>query len=187
MRYGPPLEELLQIATGELRLEGACDGSMVILEAEDTLGHGILRSEVGWGERFALEDREVDLDPIDGTLPPMDGAAVHDPANAASGSVGFLAHYFGDEGIEHGDGNLLDDLPEEAGAVYVPGGQVGADPLALVLVLDAHGATRSGWHDLMAACADRDLRLLVGRDREGRSNSVGSTASRHPRAARARW
>lgn len=48
MRYGPPLEELLQVAAGGLPVEGACNGLMVILEAEDSLGHGVRRSEVGY-------------------------------------------------------------------------------------------------------------------------------------------
>lgn len=43
------------------------DRVIVALESQDALGRDVLRREIGWRERFALENRKINLDLIEPT------------------------------------------------------------------------------------------------------------------------
>src|SRR5437763_17068864 len=94
----------------------------------------------------------------------MGGAVVHNPEDAASGLVGFLAHDVVDESL-YGSHPILDfATPEDLGAMDVPGSQVGPGAFAKVLMLNPD---RAGWterHGRLFSAASLDARLLVGRD-----------------------
>jgi len=107
------------------------------LEAEDAVGDHRTGVEVGGGEGLPLEDGEVDLDliepagvrgqmdddevaplrlePLDGPLPSMDGAAIEDPEDTGGGAVGLVLHDRRHEGVEGEDGDLVFDASEERG------------------------------------------------------------------------
>ena len=93
-----------------------------------------------WGQVYEGEVGELSLEPVGGTLAAMDGAVVDDPEDALGRTIGLHGHHLGDEGVEGDDGDLADDLAEEAGPVHVPGRDVGADSVAPVFVLDANRA-----------------------------------------------
>ncbi len=59
---GAARHESVELLAREAPLEGPCDPLIVLLKAEDACGDLIVRGEVGRGEDFALQDREVDLD-----------------------------------------------------------------------------------------------------------------------------
>jgi hypothetical protein len=61
-------EEPVEVAAGECPFEWSRDLPVVVGEAEESFGERFERAELVGGERFALDDREVELDldvPID--------------------------------------------------------------------------------------------------------------------------
>jgi len=122
------------------------------------------RRKVIRGEDFPLNDREVDLHPIEptgvgrgvdedcigplsaeainGPLAPMNGTVVHDPEDASRGLVGLLAHDFANQAIHRRDAILGLATTEELGAVDIPGSQVNPGAPAKVLVFHSRGTVR---------------------------------------------
>lgn len=58
-------EEGVEVGAGERPVEGLGDLAVVGLEGSDPRGQGVEVGEVVGGQRFALEDREVDLDLVE--------------------------------------------------------------------------------------------------------------------------
>src|SRR5262245_41633126 len=95
-------------------------------------------------EDLALDDRKVDLnlveptgmdgsvnedgvrplgaEAVDGLLPPMRGAVVHDPEHVAGRLVGFLAHDITHEARDGRNAVLRFTTSEDLGAVHIPSG-----------------------------------------------------------------
>ena len=63
---------------------------------------------------------ELFLEAVHGALSSVDPAAIDDPEDAASRTIGFLGHHLGDERVEGNDGDFLDDLAEELRPMRVP-------------------------------------------------------------------
>jgi hypothetical protein len=57
-------EQPVEVA-GEGPVEGSCDLSVVLAEAEQSLGERVEGVEVVRGQRLALDDREVELDLVE--------------------------------------------------------------------------------------------------------------------------
>ena len=57
--------EPVEVGSGERPLERVGDLAVVVGEAEQPFGERVERGEVVWGERFALHDREVELDLVE--------------------------------------------------------------------------------------------------------------------------
>jgi hypothetical protein len=55
----------VEVVSGEGPLERLSDLPVVVAEAEQALGQRVERVEVVRGERFALDDREVELDLVE--------------------------------------------------------------------------------------------------------------------------
>jgi hypothetical protein len=55
-------DEVVQVLTGDIPLEGAGDLAVMLAEGQDRFGGRVERCEAVRGERLALEDREVQLD-----------------------------------------------------------------------------------------------------------------------------
>jgi hypothetical protein len=161
-----PLQESLEIAASEGPLKWRCSPLVVRLEGKQALlefGQG--RKVVG-GEDLSLNDGEVDLDlveptgvdggvdeygvgplgaqPVNGLVATMGGAIVHNPEDATSGLVGFLAHDFTDQAIGRGNPVLDCTTSKESGTMNIPGGQVSPRTLTKILVLHAHRAVGGG-------------------------------------------
>src|SRR2546421_9389850 len=96
-----PFEQLGEVVAGEGPLERACDLSVMLAKPKDSFRDRFEGREVVRGQRFTLQDREVDLDlvqprrvygemdqpcvrptvghPLDRSLPGVRGAVVNDP------------------------------------------------------------------------------------------------------------
>ena len=131
-------DEVVEVGAAEFPLEGLGDGLVVLLEAKQTVLDISERGEVVWGQRFALDDREVDLDLVeptgvdravdqheiwesrlkasDGRLAAVRGAVVHDPKDVARIAVGRVGHDLRDEAVEGLDagGFLASDFDNPA-------------------------------------------------------------------------
>jgi hypothetical protein len=105
-------EQPSEVAAGEGPLKGLGRLGIAHLKPEEAILEGGERREVVWGEDFALDDREVDLDLVEptgvnrrvhehepwpgglqsrgGAGALVGGAVVDDPEHAASGPIGFL-------------------------------------------------------------------------------------------------
>ena len=59
---GDPVEGVLEVAAGVAPVEWFGVLAPVVLESDDPVLKFGEAGEVAWGERFALQDREVDLD-----------------------------------------------------------------------------------------------------------------------------
>ncbi len=112
---GETVEELVEVMAGELPGERLGDSFVVFLKGHEAVGQNPEISKVIGVENLALDYREVDLDliepagvsrkvdepqvgpgtlqPIDGGLPAVAAAIVHDPEHPIGASVGFLSHY----------------------------------------------------------------------------------------------
>src|SRR6266849_3153021 len=178
----------IEVSAGELPLERRGALLVVCLEAKESIGDLGERGEVVRGEHLALNDGEIDLDLVepagmhrtmnrddvvesslqttDAGIATMRRAVVHDPEDAASSLVGWLAHDVGHQFLEGFDAGGLFAAAEELHAVNVQGGQVRPRPAAFVLVLDAHRAIWSGRQGRMNATACLNAGLLVGGDDE---------------------
>ena len=82
-------EQLSQIATGEAPFEGLRDLLIMLLKSENSLGSRVEGREIIRGERFALEDREVDLDLVEPAR--MDGQMDQDEIGPLCAQPGFCA------------------------------------------------------------------------------------------------
>ena len=117
--------------------------------------------EIVGREDLSLNDREIDFDLVQptgvdrsvdeegvgplvtqafgGFLATVGGAVVHDPEDATSGFVGFLAHDFSDQPIDGSDAAFDFAATEDLGAMDIPRCEIAPGSFAKVLVLDAHG------------------------------------------------
>ena len=152
------------------------------------------RGKIVGSEYFSLDDGEVDLnlidptgmnrgmdqkgvgpassDAIDGFLPAMRRAVIHDPEDTLGGSIGFAAHDRGDETIGGRNTTLLFTMSKELGTMDIPSCQISPSTLPEILVLNPHGAASSNWQGgLLAAArlntgffirAEDELRALQG-------------------------
>ena len=55
-------EELVEVVAGEGPLEWSSDLPVVLAEGQQSLSERVEVGEVVWNQRFALEDREIQLD-----------------------------------------------------------------------------------------------------------------------------
>ena len=178
----------MQIAAREGPFKGTGSPRIVGLERQQTLFEFGQRREIIGREDLALDNRKVDLNlveptgvdgsvdengvrplgakAVDGFLPAMSGAVVHDPEDAACGLVGLLAHDFAHETPHGGQTVLGFTTSKDLGAVDVPGGQVDPGALAKILVLNPGGAARSGRQSRLFAAPRLNTGLLVGGDDE---------------------
>ena len=86
--------------------------------------------------------------PVNSFLATMSGAVIHNPKDATSGLVGFLAHDFTDQAIGGGNSVLDGTTSKELGTMHIPGGKVGPRTLTKLLVLHAHrpvGSRGQSW------------------------------------------
>lgn len=159
------------------------------------------RRKVIRGEDFPLNDREVDLHPIESTgvgrgvdedcigplsaeaingpLAPMNGTVVHDPEDASRGLVGLLAHDFANQAIHRRDAILGLATTEELGAVDIPGSQVNPGaPESTRVPLSWDGSAQLGCRvpTIRLSAHLRDSLCLGGR--------FAARASQDPRACR---
>ena len=153
-------EQALQVLAGELPLEWACGGAVVILEAQQAILDFSEGREVIGREHLALNDREVHLDlvqptgvhrrmhrddrgpaspqALDASLTAVRGAVVHDPEHPRGGSVGLLLHDLGDETLEGTDPGFLLAAAKNLGTPDIPRGQIGPGTATFLFVLHAH-------------------------------------------------
>ena len=156
------------------------------LEGKETLFEIGQRGKIVRCEDLSLDNREIDFDlveptgvhrsvdengirpfvtqTLDGLLAPMGGTIVHDPKDAASGFVGFLAHDFGDKPVHRGDAALDFASAEDLGAMDIPGCQVGPGAFAEVLMLDACRAVGCRRQRRLFPAAGLNTRLFVRGD-----------------------
>ena len=117
------------------------------LESHQIVFEGDESGEVAWGEEFALNDGEVDVDLVEptgmdrrvdqddvwpfgsqsssGSLAAVRGAVVCDKEHTTRGTIRFLTHDLRDQAFERCDAVLALTATEQLGAMYVPGGEVG--------------------------------------------------------------
>src|ERR1035437_347520 len=69
------LDEFGQVTARELPFEGFGDSLVVTFKAFEAVGQHFQGAKVVWGQHFALDDREVNLDLVEPTG--MDGAMDH--------------------------------------------------------------------------------------------------------------
>jgi len=153
------------------------------LESHETLFEFGQRREIIRSEDLALDDRKVDLnlveptgmdgsvnedgvgplgaEAVDGLLPPMRGAVVHDPEHAAGGLVGFLAHDFTHEACHGRNAVLRFTTPEDLSAVDIPSGQVDPGTLAEIFVFNPGGAMRSRMQSRLFPATSLNTGLFV--------------------------
>lgn len=106
------------------------------------------------------QGRPLSRKPVDGSLPSVDRAIVQDPEDPIGRCEGLDPHDPVHEDIEGLDGVPVDHIPEELGPVDVPGGLVGAGPVAGVLVLHSHRPARSRRPGGMAPAPETDCFLV---------------------------
>src|SRR5438093_11097489 len=158
-------DELIEVGAAEFPLEGFGDGLVVLLEAQQTVLDIGERREVIWGQGFALDDGEVDLDLVeparvdwavdeheiwesglkasDRSLAAMRGAVVHDPKDVTGIAVRRRGHDLRDEAIEGLDAGGLLATAEDLCSVYIERSHIGPGATASVLVLDACRLSRT--------------------------------------------
>lgn len=181
-------EQPVEVVAGEGPLEGFGHLLVMGLETENAGLDLLAAAEIVRAERLPLEHREVDLDliqpagmdrqvdgaeggplagePVDGSLPPVDGAVVQNPEDSVGRGIGLGGHDPSHEGIEGLDRVPPDHLAEELGPVDVPGSLVGTGTVTPILVLDPHRPARGRRRGWMPAAADLELGLLVDREHE---------------------
>jgi len=155
---------------------------------EQPFGERVEGVEVVGCERFALHDREVELDLVEpggvdrqvdqaqvlvGALETVDrgltgvrGPVVDDPEHPVGRGIGLLPHHFLHQAAEGLDPGLLLDPAEEIGVVDVPGGEIGQGAAAAVLELAERWASGHWGKGRVAAAERLQLGLLVGRDHQ---------------------
>src|SRR5713101_4117736 len=183
-----PHQELRQIVSGELPLEGPCHLLVMLLEAQQAIPQPPARSKIIGREHLALYDREVDLHLVEpaGMNGCVDGdegrpsaaeslvtlraavgrAVVHDPENASGRAVGPPPHHLRDQPSKGGDACLELTAAEDLGPPDVPGREIRPGALPFVLVLDSHRLARPRRSGGVNPPAGLDAGLLVAGDHE---------------------
>ncbi len=161
---------------------------IVVLESQEALFQFGQAGKVVGGEYLSLNDGEVDFDLIEptgvnwrvhedsirplraetssGFLPPVGGAVVHDPEDAAGGPVRLLTHDLSDEAVGGSNSIFLFAAAEDLGAMDVPSRQIGPGTLTEVLVLDSPGTMRGQRQTGMFPASGLDAGFFVRRDDE---------------------
>ncbi len=78
--------------------------------------------------------------PVDGLLPSMSRAVVHDPKDAASRFIRLLPHDFAHKPIDGSNSTFDFTAAEDSCSMDIPGCQIGPGPHAEILMLDVHRA-----------------------------------------------
>jgi len=181
-------EELGEILTGELPLEGPRRSLPVILKIQEAFGDGIEMRKIVGREDLALDDGEVDFDLVEPTG--MDGgmherqagvemaktlngsgatmrrAVVHDPEDATGVVIRWSCHHLRDKPVKGGDAILRFTAAKDSGAVDVQRGDIGPGTAAEVLMLDVHGSAWTTALRGMLAATGLNAGLFIGGDHE---------------------
>ena len=172
-----------EVLAGELPLERASNGAVVILEAQQAVFYFSRGMEVVGREHLALDNGKVHLNLVepagmhrsvhradrgpasllapDARLTAVRGAVVYDPEHSRGGAIGLLPHDLGDEATKGTDPGRGFAAAKDLGASDIPSGQIGPGTAPLIFVLHAHGAGGRWRHSGMDPAASLDAGLLV--------------------------
>jgi hypothetical protein len=177
-----------KVGAGKFPLEGSCQALVVILKSEETildLGEG---GEVVGGEDLPLDDGEVNFDLIEptgvdrsmdqdevgvgflealeGSLPAMAGAVIHDPEHPARVAVRGLGHDLGDEAVKrlNAGGRLASS--EDLCPVNIERGQAGPRSAADIFMFHPGRLMRTGRQSGVDSDSGLDAGFFVGADDE---------------------
>ena len=181
-------EELGEILTSELPLEGPGRGLPVILKIQEAFSDGVEIGKIIGCQDLPLDNREVDFDLVEPTG--MDGgmhepqagvemakalngsgatmrrAVIHDPEDATGVVIRWSCHHLLDKPVKGGDAILRFTAAKNSGAMDVQCGDIGPSTAAKVLVLDVHGSARPAALCGMLATAGLNAGLFIGGDHE---------------------
>ncbi len=179
-------EELCEVLSSELPLEGLGDRFVVALEFQESFGNRFEAGEIIRGQDLALNDGKVNLDLIQptgmngavdehqariaalesrhGTLTPVTRTVVHNPEDAAGFIVRWAGHDLVHETIKGSDAIFQFAATQHAGVVDIERRQVSPGSATPVLMFDAHGPTGLASPGRMAAGSCLDAGLLIGGD-----------------------
>ena len=116
--------------------------------------------------------------PVNSFLATMSGAVIHNPKDATSGLVGFLAHDFTDQAIGRGNSVLDGTTSKELGTMHIPGGKVGPRTLTKLLVLHAHRPVGSRGQSWLFPAPGLNTRLFI----EGNDEVISAQGDTFPNA-----